>query len=141
MAAQAAAVVALTLPGVALLHEGQADGRHVRVPVTLGRRPDEPLDAELRAWYGRLLDAHGTGGTAMRRGAWLWTSPERRDLVAVNLSDERADGLVRLPDTAPGPITMTDALSGERYDRDGATIASHGLYIALPPRGAHLLRF
>ena len=43
----AAAVVALTLPGVALLHEGQADGRRVRVPVTLGRRPDEPLDAEL----------------------------------------------------------------------------------------------
>ena len=29
----------LTAPGVALLHEGQFEGRRVRVPVTLGRRP------------------------------------------------------------------------------------------------------
>ena len=42
--ARAAAVTALTLPGVALLHEGQADGRTVRVPVTLGRRPVEAPD-------------------------------------------------------------------------------------------------
>ena len=97
-------MTALTLPGVALLHEGQADGRRVRVPVTLGRRPDEPLDAELRAWYDRLLAALAGG---MRRGtwatvavdgwpdnrsceqlaAWTWTSPDGGHLVVVNLSE------------------------------------------------------
>ncbi|MET0578277.1 MAG: alpha-amylase, partial [Ilumatobacteraceae bacterium] len=113
--ARAAAVVALTLPGVALLHEGQSDGRQVRVPVTLARRPDEPLDVDLRAWYDRLLGAIDDG---MRRGrwslaavegwsdnrscerlaAWTWTGEEARHLVVVNLSDERADGMVRWPD-------------------------------------------
>ena len=36
---------------------------------------------------------------------------------------------------------MTDLLSGERYDRDGATIATEGLYVALGPSGVHLLRY
>ena len=62
---RAAAVVALTLPGVALLHEGQADGRRVRVPVTLGRRPGRAPDRELRAWYDRFLAALAGG---LRRG-------------------------------------------------------------------------
>jgi hypothetical protein len=112
----------------------------------------------LRAWYDRLLAALADG---MRRGswslvavdgwpdnrsaerlaAWTWASAERRHLVAVNLSDEPADGRVRLPDVGPGAIVMTDVLSGERYDRDGATIAADGLYVALPPHGIHLLRF
>ncbi len=111
---RAAAVAALTLPGVALLHEGQSDGRRVRVPVTLRRRPSEAPDVELRDWYARLLAAIGDG---MRRGewalvdvdgwpdnrsceqlvAWTWTSPETSHLVVVNLSDGRADGVVRLP--------------------------------------------
>ena len=63
---RAAALLLLTTPGVALLHEGQFEGRRVRVPVTLGRRPDERPDVELAVWYRRLLDrtrrASGSGG-------------------------------------------------------------------------------
>jgi hypothetical protein len=155
---RAAAVVALTLPGVALLHEGQADGRRVRVPVTLGRRPDESAGADLAEWYGQLLAAIGAG---MRRGewalvevdgwpdnrtcdqlvAWTWSSPLSSHLVVVNLSDGRADGLVRLPTVSSGPLAMVDGLSGERYERDGDTIRRDGLYVALPPGGTHLLRW
>src|SRR4051812_17824616 len=40
----AAAVLALTLPGMRLLHEGQLAGRARRVPVQLGRRLDEVAD-------------------------------------------------------------------------------------------------
>ena len=49
--ARAAAVLATTLPGAVLLHEGQFEGRKVRLPVFLARRPDEPPDTELRAFY------------------------------------------------------------------------------------------
>ena len=52
---RAAAVVALTLPGARLVHDGQLEGRRVRVPVFLGRAPDEPVDTELRRWYEALL--------------------------------------------------------------------------------------
>jgi hypothetical protein len=50
----AAAVVGLA-PGALLLFDGQLDGRRLQVPVGIGRRPDEPLDPALRAWYEALL--------------------------------------------------------------------------------------
>jgi hypothetical protein len=54
---RAAALVVATLPGIKLFHEGQFEGRHVRTPVFLDRRPDEPVDEDLRRFYGTLLDA------------------------------------------------------------------------------------
>jgi hypothetical protein len=156
-AGQVAAVVASTVPGVALLHHGQAEGRRVRTPVQFGRRPPEPVDTELEAWYRRLLAAIG-GGT--RRGgwrlaaidgwpdnrscdrlaAWTWTTADHADLIVVNLSDDRADGKVALDRVPVGPVGLTDLLSGETYDRDGADIAANGLYVRLEGRGVHLLR-
>ena len=60
--ARAAAVAVLTLPGARLLHEGQLEGRKVRLPVFLGRRPEE------RSGRGppRLLRAVAGGGRARR---------------------------------------------------------------------------
>ena len=54
---RAAAVLATTLPGAVLLHEGQFEGRKVRLPVFLGRRPEEPPDKDLQAFYATLLAA------------------------------------------------------------------------------------
>jgi hypothetical protein len=158
-AARAAAVVALTLPGVALVHEGQEVGRQVRVPVTLGRRPVEEPDAEGAAWYGALRAALGGG---MRRGtwamasvegwpdnrscehlvAWTWSSADAEHLVVVNLSaDDKADGRIRLEGMSAAPVVLTDLLTGERFLRDGATAGTDGLYVALPPSGAHVFRW
>jgi glycosidase len=154
-AARAVALVSLTLPGVALLHHGQSDGRRVRIPVTLGRGPVEPVDAEQRAWYSRLMHTIGSG---MRRGAWAvagvegwpdnrscdhlvawtWSAPPASWLVVVNLSNDRADGRVRWPGLHSSG-TLVDTLTGERYERDVADIQANGLYVALPPHGAHLL--
>ena len=56
---RAAAVSVLTLPGAKLLHEGQLEGRRVRLPVFLSRRPDESPDRDLQAFYQRLLTGNG----------------------------------------------------------------------------------
>src|SRR5512139_3356453 len=53
--ARAAAVAVLTLAGAKLLHEGQFEGRKVRLPVFLGRRPAEEPERDLVAFYERLL--------------------------------------------------------------------------------------
>ncbi len=66
---RAAAVVILTLPGARLLHEGQFEGRRVRLPVFLGRRPAEPVDHGLAAFYGRLLKATNRDVVTERRVA------------------------------------------------------------------------
>src|SRR5690242_16800736 len=39
---RATALTIATLPGIKLFHEGQLEGRRVRLPVFLGRRPYEP---------------------------------------------------------------------------------------------------
>ena len=128
------------------------------MPVTLGRRPDEPVDVERREWYDSLLACLGGG---MRRGdwalvdvdgwpdnrscehlvAWSWSSPVATHLVVVNLSEGRADGLVRPPGIDGGPLMIVDGLTGERFERDGDAIRRDGLYVALPGWGVHLLRW
>ncbi len=155
---RAALVTVFTLPGVALLHEGEADGRRVRVPVTLGRRPLESRDTELRRFVDRLLAALAGGlregdwtllgvegwpdnRSAERLAAWAWTGSDSRHLVVVNLAGERADGMVRLDWTdLPAEVEFDDLLSGERYRRDGSQLAADGLYVALDGHGVHLLR-
>ena len=66
--ARAAAVAMSTLQGARLYHDGQLDGDRVHIPVFLGRGPDEPLDEDLRAFYGRLLRAVADSG--LRDGDW-----------------------------------------------------------------------
>ena len=65
---QAAAVTTFTLPGARLFHEGQFEGRRVRLPVFLGRRPAEPVNKALRAFYEKLLAAINT--PIFRDGEW-----------------------------------------------------------------------
>ncbi len=81
-AARAVAVLTTTLPGAALLHEGQLTGRKVRLPVFLARRPDEPADEE----SARLLPAAAAGrrrrAVPQRRVATLRRSMAGRTTTA-----------------------------------------------------------
>jgi hypothetical protein len=162
--AQRAATVALaTVPGATLWHEGQFEGRRVRVPVFLVRRPDEPLDAELagfhrgviaaaaatRAGEWRLLEAHGwpDNVSCERLVAWCWdadASGGGRVVVVVNLSADAAQALVPLPwaDLAGGggpPVRLTDVLDGAVYEREGGQLVGDGLFVDLPPWSWHWL--
>lgn len=155
----AALVTTFTLPGVALLHEGEADGRRVHVPVTLGRRPTEQPDPALRAGVADLLGAVDAGvrtgewqlaevegwpdnHSSEQLAAWTWTSMSSRHLVVVNLGDQPADGRVRLPwaDLGPGTVGLVDLLTGVAYTRDGDELSSDGLYVARGGFGAHVFR-
>ena len=155
---RAAAVAALTLPGAVLLYEGQFEGRTVRPPVALGRRPQEPADAELRAFYASLLTT--VQRTGLRDGrwalqslqgwpdnatadallAWSWTAAASRHLVVVNLSPDPAQGRVLLPWGVAGrTVVLHDPVQGERFTRDGDGLAADGLHVELDTGGFHLL--
>jgi hypothetical protein len=157
---RAAAVAALTLAGARLLHEGQIEGRRVQLPVFLGRRPDEPVDEDLGAFYRRLLVTLRSPG--FREGqwqlcacsggpddassrhvlAWCWEAAEERFLIAVNLSDQAVQARVQVPwdDLPGGTLRLVDALSGEGFERGGDEIRDRGLNVALEPWCAHVLR-
>jgi hypothetical protein len=156
---RAAAVTFATLPGARLFHEGQMDGRRVRLPVFLARRPVEPADAGLASFYSKLLRAIST--PAFRDGswrlleragwpdnptfesvvAWCWEDGGSRAVVVVNLSGAPAQAHVRLPwpGLAGHRLRLTDTISGEVYERDGGELGDPGLYVDLPAWGCHLL--
>ena len=108
--ARAAAVVMSTLEGARLYHDGQLDGLRTRIPVFLGRGPDEPPDDDLRDFYERLLRAVADAGlrdgdwracactgwpdndSARQLVAWCWTGPAGRHLVVVNLAGAAGAG-------------------------------------------------
>jgi hypothetical protein len=158
---RAVAVAALTLPGGKLLHEGQLEGRRVRLPVFLGRRPFEAADEDLGKFHCRLLKAVGdevfkTGEWRLCecRGwqdnlscrnlvAWCWRLKEDCRLVVVNLSGSPSQGRVRLPlgEVRDKGILLEDLFPGKRYSRHGDELADPGLFVDLPAWGYHLFKF
>jgi len=157
---RAAAVTTSTLPGARLFHEGQFEGRKVRLPVFLGRRPEEPVDKELQDFYTKLL--MGINSPVFREGewnlcertgwpdnrsyenvvAWTWSREADRYLIVVNLSDRPTQALIRVPcDALKGKQwRLTDLLSNGVYERQGDEMLSPGLYVDLQPWDYHFLR-
>ncbi|GGL87980.1 hypothetical protein GCM10010129_34760 [Streptomyces fumigatiscleroticus] len=158
---RAAAVMIATLPGATLWHEGQFTGRRVQLPVFLDRRPDEPPDAELRAFHEKLLaSVHQSG---MRTGrwrlldcegwpdndshrrllAWCWSGPAGRFLTVVNLSAQPAQARIRLPwpenGSCSGTWLLTGLLDGVRYERPAEELTGPGLFVGLDAWGTHVL--
>jgi glycosidase len=157
---KAAAIVTATLPGARLFHEGQFGGRNVRLPVFLSRRPAEPLNEDLRAFYGKLLAAinspvfrDGKWQLCERSGwpdnpsflnlvAWSWTGNDERYLVVVNLSAATSQAQVAAPwpDGAGKTWQLIDVLSGVQYERSGSEMLSAGLFVELGPWGHNFFR-
>ena len=148
---QALALTTATLPGIKLFHEGQFEGRKVRLPVFLGRRPDEPVDADLQKFYRTLLEAvnrpvfrEGQWSLCERTGrldnasfenlvAWTWLKADERYLIVVNLSEcpVQARVQIRWADAGGGKWHLLDALSDATYERNGDEMLSPGLYVNL----------
>ncbi len=157
---RAAAVAILTLPGARLLHEGQFEGAKVRLPVFLGRRPAEPPDQDLVAFYESLLKAtnrdvfrNGEWRLCERSGwpdnqscrnvlSWCWIKEDVRHLVVIHFGQDTAQARVHLPwDELRGKTwRLEDALSGEVYDRSGDEMRDAGLYVDLAPWKCHVFR-
>jgi hypothetical protein len=157
---RACAVASLTLPGAGLVHEGQFEGRRVRVPLQLGRRPAEPVDRELHSFYLALLkvldQSHLRSGqwrlcqhvgwpdnsSYLNLIAWSWRRVEEWYLVVVNLSDFRSQGHIQIPweETARLSWLLSEMLGSESYERNGEEMRHPGLYVDLNPWSFHLLK-
>ena len=110
---RAVAVTIATLPGAKLFHAGQFEGRQVKLPVQLGRRPSEQIVPDLQTFYRTLLGA--INAPVFRDGewrlcelagwpdnasytnlvSWCWHNGVERRLIAVNFSDFSAQARVR----------------------------------------------
>jgi glycosidase len=154
---QSAAVVVATLPGMRLFHEGQFEGRTVRLPVFLRRRPNEAANQDLPKFYKQLLKAidndclrDGNWALCERSGwpdngtfqnilAWRWFKDEQRYLIVVNFADSPSQAQLRLrwPDAPEGDWLLQDAISGTIYERTADQMQS--LFVDLGPWKYHFL--
>ena len=156
---KAAAVTVTTIPGAVILHDGQFEGRTVKVPVQLRRRPEELANRELEDFYRRLLSTIRSGVT--RRGewqlcehtgwpdnetfrnvlAWCWRRGDERSLVIVNWSATQSQARVAIPwPSLASRCHLIDTIGGQEFVRDGADMIQPGLYVDLPPWGFHVFR-
>jgi glycosidase len=156
---RAASVIAFCVPGLRFIYEGQLEGRRYHVPMHLGRRPDEPVDVEVKKFYDRLLQI--LKRPVLRQGRWRlltsdpawagnptarcvlafsWEINGDRVVVAVNYGDTQAQCYVRLPwnDLNGRKLSLRDQLSDAKYDRSGDDLQARGLYLDVAPWQAHI---
>jgi hypothetical protein len=157
---RAAAVITFFTPGLRFFHQGQREGRLIRIPVHLTRGPAEPRDAAIAAFYDIVLGC--LKDPAFREGDWRllecrpawdgnptwddfvafsWTGPgDRRHIVAVNYSPHASQCYVAPPwdDLSGRGWRLADRLGPHRYDRSGDDLAARGLYLDLPAWGHHV---
>jgi glycosidase len=154
---KALAVASLTLPGARMLHDGQLEGRKVKVPVFLSRRQEEPGNAELNYFYRQLLrilhyevircgnwspcklSGWTDNQTCRNLLAWEWIGKRDNLLVVVNLSEHPAQAYVK-SDYSYLPMRtyqLFDVIHGVLYERDGDELALNGLFVGLQAWGTH----
>jgi hypothetical protein len=157
---EAAAVVVATVPGLRLFHDGQLEGKRIRLPVQLGREPAEAPDPEISRFYNRLLAI--CNASAFHEGewrllpvrqagegnqshhnllAWAWRYEEQTKIVVVNYAPDSAQGRLSVPLPAGDgtSLTLRDELNDTVYLRHSSELRNEGLYIELGPWGAHIL--
>jgi glycosidase len=157
---QTAAVITFLAPGLRFFHDGQVEGRRKRISPHLCRRPDEPVDARLKAFYSRLLNV--LRQKIVREGQWRllecqpawegnWTADcfisfaweDNREewlVAAVNYAANQSQCYVRLPfDELSGSQWRLDDLLGDAsYVRDGNELLAKGLYLDVAPWQRHV---
>ena len=148
-----AVALTYTLPGARLFHEGQFEGRQIKIPVQLLRVREEDSDPAVAELYEKLLEVLRTdlvgNGVFRQRSAragdeglenvylHTWSDGASEHIaVAVNLSEDTVAVDVPLC-SARGSRTARDQFTGELFPaRDGVGEPHHKVPLAAPP-GAH----
>jgi glycosidase len=157
---QAAAVVTYLTPGLRFFHEGQLEGRRVKVSMHLGRRPEEAVDSTLQKFYQNLLEC--LKRPELRQGRWqllevhpawdgnptwdrflafAWEGEaQQRLLITVNYGPAQGQCHVAWPfaDMKGQKMTLQDLMHEARYEWEGDVLIDRGLYVDLPAWGFHV---
>ena len=155
----AAAIIALTLPGARLIHEGQIFGYKIKLPVQLGRRVSEEKNHKLTIFYQNLLK--GIPGKDFGEGKWMpciiesiddnnfsnenliayqWKLDEKYLLIVVNYSPIHSQGHVRVEEIEYGVANWNfiDLLVQRIHIYKGENLSKYGLFVDLGPWHGHV---
>ncbi|MDL1893067.1 alpha-amylase [Sphingobacteriales bacterium CHB3] len=154
----AAATVAATVPGMFLLHDGQMEGRKIKVPVQLKRRAVEEVSQPTKQFYTQLLSC--LKSKVLRTGEWKlltvrpawhdnhsyhnvlaysWLKGTEHRVIVVNYAPLNSQcyldiGLNNMKGTV---FEFRDLMSPAVFSRDRTGLQHKGMYFDLPGYGLH----
>lgn len=155
---KAAAVIISTILGGKLYFDGQFEGKKIKLPVQLGREPEEKIQESIKYFYNKLLSITNhdifylgqwkllepisswmNNYTFKNILAWEWSYNNERRIVAVNYSPSIATCRLKI-DVAgyPDEFLIKDLLNQVEYLRSSEEIHTLGLYIELKPFQSHI---
>ncbi len=158
---KAAAIVISTILGMRFYHNGQFEGKKIKLPVQLGRAPDEFESSEIKNFYKTLLSI--TSQEIFKRGqwklleplpswdgnetfknilAWQWVYNSQKRVVVVNYSTSLAACRLKLDVKGyQEELFIIDLLNDQSYTRSAEEVFQLGLYIDLKPYQSHIFSF
>ena len=157
----AAAVVITTIQGLCFFHDGQYEGKKVKLPVQLGREKKEPVQKEFNRFYWNLLRIRqniniqaGTWHMLHTSPAWegnnsydnyltwMWVHNKSYLMVAINYAETKSQCRIfpAIP-SLPPIIIMTDLLGGLSYRKDTKELFTQGLFIEREGFESHIFYF
>lgn len=158
---KAAAIIFSTIPGLTFIHDGQLEGKKIKLPVQLGREAIESENTFISRFYDQLFgilknnciqkgawkllnssEAYPGDSSHSSILAWLWIYESQNMLIAVNYSDSTATCRIKLEDDFEHPeVHLKDLLTDEMYIRLRSEITSQGLFVKLPLYSSHIFLF
>ncbi|MHA1933019.1 MAG: alpha-amylase family glycosyl hydrolase [Promethearchaeota archaeon] len=156
---RAAALIALTIPGARLVHEGQIEGLKIKLPVQLGRRQVEEVNQGLLEFYQILLSI--IPGKAFKNGNWslcginpvdsidssfkniisyYWRVDDNYLLIVVNFSSNFSKAHIGIDPLNFGSENwkFNDLLNKKEFLYEGKNLEEYGLYVELDAWKGHV---
>jgi hypothetical protein len=146
-----------TLPGLRFYHQGELDGRKIRLPIMLQRAMQEPASPAIRAFFEKILKI--TNEEVFHTGHWSllpvsaegddtvgnlavyeWRSAKAWKIIAVNIVGAASQGRVRMDESISPSIQYDfyDELHDVHYSRAGEELRAIGLFVRREAFDAHI---
>jgi glycosidase len=157
----AAAVITSTIPGIAFYFDGQCDGKKIKLPLQLGREPEEKQDERIKEFYRNLFSI--TKADVFRNGnwkllearpvadsdhsyenllAWEWRLDNALRVVIVNYNNSTSRCRLRFKvKSESDEIILSDLINHTHYKRSGKEISEKGLFVELKSYNSHIFSF
>lgn len=158
---KAAAIIISTIQGMRFYYDGQFEGKKIKLPVQLGREPEEqPLNG-IEKFYDKLislttqdifkkgkwnllepLQSWENNDTYKNMLAWIWTLKDEKRLVIVNYSNMISTCRLKLDVRGyDESFELLDLLNEVSYTRSSEEVFHSGLYVELKPFHGHIVAY
>lgn len=154
----AAAVIMSTVPGMKFYYDGQFEAKKIKLPLQLGREPQEKESKQVKSFYNELLtitrqDIFKSGSfkklEAVPAGdgnftyedifCWMWKLRNEYRIVITNYSGSTSQcRIIFNIGSKSAEIILTDHMTDVSYTRNAEEIKTQGLFVELKGYRSHI---